>query len=174
MGLLSNLFRVKPEKKKRFPPIPNWRPDTPVDYDGVINAAKYYTGEKLQLGVFHHGTVTFFPVRVSNIEEEAKIALNKIYYAHADFKPITMNDGNYLIEYTQPAFTIVFKHELEGLWDYIEENHLQGVCTDEVLINSNGVNNVFDRMGKICLFGRSKMFMDAQDPEIVMTFDPFV
>jgi hypothetical protein len=32
--------------------------------------------------------------------------------------------------------------------------------------------NVFDRIGKICLFGRAKMFMDAQYPEIVKSFDP--
>ena len=44
--------------------------------------------------------------------------------------------------------------------------------TYETLLNGNGEPNKFDRKGKICLFGRAKMFQDAQDPKVVMTFDP--
>jgi len=172
MSFLGNLFKAKPEEKKQFPPTPLWRPNTSVDCEKIIDKAKYYTNEKLQLGVFKNGTVVFFSTRVSSIEEEAKIILNKIYNSHPDFKPLTMDDGNYLIEYTQPAFTIVFKDELDDSWNYIEENYMQGICTDEVLINGKGEHNVFDMIGKICLFGRSKMFMDAQELKIVNTFNP--
>jgi hypothetical protein len=83
-----------------------------------------------------------------------------------------MDDENYLITYSQPAFTIVFKDEVEKYWEYIDKNHQDGICRDEVLINAQGQQNVFDRIGKICLFGRAKMFMDAQAPEIIKTFDP--
>ena len=173
MGLLSNLFRVRPEeKKKHFPPIPQWRPDTPINHHDILDRARYYTDNRLQLGVFRYGTVAFFATHVSDIEKEAKECLDKIYHYHADFKPINMDDGNYIIEYSQPAFTIVFQHELDAHWDYIEKKHRQGVCSDEVLINGKGQHNVFDRIGKICLFGRAKMFMDAQGPEIVKVFDP--
>ncbi len=85
---------------------------------------------------------------------------------------MTMDDGNYLIEYSQPAFTIVFKEEIEKNWDYIDKNHQDGICRAEVLINAQGQHNVFDSVGKICLFGRAKMFMDAQSPKVVKTFDP--
>ncbi|MGF7041048.1 hypothetical protein [Mucilaginibacter lappiensis] len=172
MGLLSNLFRVRPEEKKRFPPVPQWQPNTPIDIDRILKTARYYTDDKLQLGIFKYGTVAFFSTRIDDIEEGSKICLDKIYNFHADFKPLTMDDGNYLIEYSQPAFTIVFNDELENHWDYIEKNHQQGVCTDEAILNARGQANVFDRIGKICLFGRAKMFMDAQDPEIVKPFDP--
>ena len=172
MGLLSNSFRVRPEEKEHFPPIPQWRPNTPIDHNLILKTARYYTGDKLQLGVFKYGTVAFLATHVDNIEEESKTCLDKIYNFHPDFKPITMDDGNYLIEYSQPAFTIVFKDELDNHWDYIEKNHQQGICTHEILIDRKGRRNVFDSIGKICLFGRAKMFMDAQDPEIVKTFDP--
>ena len=92
-------------------------------------------------------------------------------YTTVNFRPIPMDDGNYLIEYSQPAFTIVFKAEIEKNWKYIDENHLYGLCTAEVLINRNGQQNVFDRSGKISLFGRPKMFMDAQEPRVVRTFE---
>jgi hypothetical protein len=159
-------------KKKPFPPVPTWRPDTPVDIENILSTAKHYTGSKLQLAVFKYGTVALMATHIENIESEAKLALHKIYYAHPDFKPVTMDDGNYLIEYTQPAFNVVFKEELEEYWPYINAHHMKGVCNDEILIDGGGRKNVFTDLGKICLYGRAKMFMDAQDPQVVKTFDP--
>ncbi len=155
-----------------FPPKPKWKPNLPVDIELIYKKARYYTGDKLQFAIFQNGTVTFFSNKVDNIEDSAKTSLDKIYNFHPDFKPITMDDGNYLIEYSQPAFTIVFKDEIEKHWDYIDKNHQDGICRDEVLINAQGQHNVFDSVGKICLFGRAKMFMDAQAPKVVKTFDP--
>lgn len=83
-----------------------------------------------------------------------------------------MDDGNYIVQYSQPAFTIVFKEEIEKHWDYIDKNHQDGICRAEVLIDGQGRHNVFDKIGKICLFGRTKMFIDAQDPKVVKTFEP--
>lgn len=170
MGLFDKLFKGK--KKADFPPTPKWQPNLPIDIDLIYEKAKYYTDEKLQFAIFQNGTVTFFSNRVDNIENSAKSSLDKIYNFHPDFKPLTMDDGNYLIEYSQPAFTIVFKDEIETHWNYIEENHQDGICREEVLINAQGQHNVFDSVGKICLFGRAKMFMDAQAPKVVKTFDP--
>jgi hypothetical protein len=171
MGLFDKLFGKKKETLD-FPPKPKWRPNLPIDIDAILDRAKFYTREKLQLAVFSHGTVVIFPDKVVDITNAGLGALDKIYNFHPDFKPMTMDDGNYLIEYSQPAFTIVFKEELEKYWDYIEQNHLDGLCTSEVLINEKGESNKFDTIGKICLFGRTKMFQDAQDPKVVRTYDP--
>jgi len=155
-----------------FPPKPKWKPNLPVDIELIYEKARYYTGDKLQFAVFKNCTITFFSNKVDNIQDSAKASLDKIYNFHPDFKPMTMDDGNYLIEYSQPAFTIVFKDEIENHWDYIDKNHQDGICRAEVLINAQGQHNVFDSVGKICLYGRAKMFMDAQDPKVVKTFDP--
>jgi len=170
MGFFDKLF--KGDKKNDFPPKPKWKPTLSVDIELIYTKTKYYTGDKLQFAIFQHGTVTFFSDTVDNIEESAKASLDKIYNFHPDFKPLTMDDGNYLIEYSQPAFTIVFKEEIEKHWDYIDKNHQDGICRAEVLINAQGQHNVFDEIGKICLFGRAKMFMDAQAPKVIKTFDP--
>ncbi len=170
MGIFKTFFKKKKEEID-FPPKPNWKPNLPIDLSVILETAKYYTGEKLQIAVFKNGTVIIFPNRVQDIPKEARTSLNKIYNSHPDFNPKLMDDGNYLIEYTQPAFTIVFKHEIDVNWDYINKNHLGGVCRDEVLINGKGEHNVFDKVGKICLFGRSKMFMDAETPEVALTFN---
>ena len=160
------------EKDTDFPPKPEWKPNLPVDIELIYEKAKYYTGDKLQFAIFQNGTITFFSNKVDNIEDSAKASLDKIYNSHPDFKPMTMDDGNYLVEYSQPAFTIVFKDEIESHWDYIDKNHQDGICRAEVLINAQGQHNMFDSVGKICLFGRAKMFMDAQAPKVVKTFDP--
>lgn len=159
-------------KNDNFPPIPNRQPNLSIDIDLIYEKAKYYTGHKLQFAIFQNGTVTYFENKVDNIEDSAKSSLDKIYNFHPDFNPLTMDDENYLITYSQPAFTIVFKNEVEKNWEYINKNHLDGICRDEVLINAQGQQNVFDRIGKICLYGRAKMFMDAQAPKIIKTFDP--
>ena len=170
MGLFDKLFKNK--KKSDFPPVPKWKPNLPNDIEAIFEKAKYYTGSKLQFAIFQYGTVVFFVDKVDNIEEGAKASLNKIYNFHPDFKPLIMDDGNYLIEFSQPAFTIVFKGEIEKHWNYIDLNHKDGVCTSEVLLNQEGQANVFDNVGKICLFGRAKMFMDAQDPKVIKSFNP--
>lgn len=171
MKYFKNLFGSN-KKDDNFPPKPNWKPNLPIDTNMIFEKAKYYTGEKLQFAVFQHGTVAFWSKAVENIKESAKETLDKIYNSHPDFNPILMDDGNYLIEYSQPAFTIVFSEEIKNNWTYIEDNHIDGICKDEVLINAKGQHNVFDHVGKICLFGRSKMFMDAQAPVVVKTYDP--
>lgn len=170
MGILNKLFSRK--KEPDFPPKPKWRPNLPIDIDLIFEKTKYYTGEKIQFAIFQYGTVTYFGNRVENIEKSAKETLDKIYNFHPDFNPILMDDENYLIEYSQPGFTIVFENEIKSHWSYIERNHLDGICPEEVLINAQGQSNVFDDIGKISLFGRSKMFMDAQAPLVVKTYDP--
>lgn len=171
MGLFDKFFNKK-EEKKDFPPKPKWKPNLPIDLENILEKAKFYTGQKLQLAVLQFGTIVIFPQRTENIKEDALKTLDKIYHSHPDFKPITMDDGNFLIEYSHPAFTIVFENEIEKYWKYIDNNHLDGICNDEVLINNQGQQNIFDKVGKICLFGRSKMFMDAQNPNVVLTFEP--
>ncbi|MEO5591962.1 MAG: hypothetical protein ABIR15_15895 [Chitinophagaceae bacterium] len=179
--LLFHRQRLKPalnttkksnDTGSRFPPRPKWKPNLPIDIDLIYQKAKYYTNGKLQFAVFQNGTVTFFSNRVDNVADSAKNSLDKIYNFHPDFSEMVMDDGNYIIEYSQPAFTIVFKEEIAKNWDYIEKNHQDGLCDKEVLINEAGQQNVFDNIGKICLFGRAKMFMDAQSPKVVKTFNP--
>jgi hypothetical protein len=172
MGIFDKLFNNKKEPID-FPPKPKWKPNLPIDLNQILDKAKYYTGDKIQIAVFEFGTVVIFPQKVDDINSSALKTLDLIYKSHPDFNPREMDDGNFLIEYSQPAFTIVFKEEVEKNWNYIDENHLDGICTDEVLINSDGERNVFNEIGKICLFARSKMFMDAQNPKVVLTFNNY-
>lgn len=143
----------------------------PVDIKATTDAAAFYTDRKRSFVVFANGTCVLVGDGAKVLEKEAAETLNKIFYAHPDFNPIEMKDGNWIVEYSQPAFSIVFKSEIERHWDYIDRMHLEALATDEVLMSPAGPNK-FDRRGKIGLYGRARMFMDAQDPKAAFVWRP--
>ena len=90
----------------------------------------------------------------------------KIYNYHPDMNPVNMKDGNILVQYNHPAFNVVLREFAEKYMTEIEANHLRALATDEVLMTPGGAN-VFDQFGMLALYGRTFMFMDAQNPKIV-------
>jgi hypothetical protein len=155
-----------------FPPKPKWKPTVPVNIPRTIRTFAYYTDRKKAFAVFTHGTCVLLPDGSTDADKDAKQILDKVYQYHPDFNPQAMDDGNFLISYSQPAFSVVFKDEFEAHRDYIDRNHLDGVVRAEVLLNAKGEANKFDDGGKIGLFGRSRMFLDAQNPVVIEIWRP--
>jgi hypothetical protein len=155
-----------------FPPKPKWKPNVPVNLQKTIETFAYYSDKKKSFAVFKNGTCVVISDSAVDQEKLAKEILNKVYNYHPDFNPQTMDDGNYMISYSQPAYSVVFKEEFEKNRDYIEQNHLDGLVRAEVLLNSNHEANKFDDIGKIGLFARARMFLDAQDPVVVEIWKP--
>src|SRR4030095_1366948 len=155
-----------------FPPKPKWKPTVPVDIPRTIQTFAYYTESKKAFAVFTHGTCVLLPDGSKDAEKDAKEILDKVYRYHPDFNPQTMDDGHFMVSYSQPAYSVVFKEELETHRDYIDRNHLDGLVRAEVLLNAKGEANKFDDTGKIGLFGRARMFLDAQRPVVVQIWRP--
>lgn len=155
-----------------FPPKPKWKPSLAVDIPRTVQAFAYYTDRKRSFAVFEHGTCVLLADETSDAEHDARETLDKVYKYHPDFNPQSMDDGNFLISYSQPAYSIVFNDEFEKHREYIERNHMDGVVPAEVLLNAKGEPNRFDDRGKIGLFGRARMFLDAQVPRIVHVWRP--
>ena len=84
-------------------------------------------------------------------------------------KPMNMDDGNILIEYNEPAFNVVINDFANKHLTSIKRNHLSGLTESEVLITPLGPNK-FDEFGMKALYGRTFMFMDAQDPQIIKIY----
>ncbi len=80
--------------------------------------------------------------------------------------PTQMDDGNVLVRYNHPAANVVLRDFATAHWAEIDANHLRALTPDEVLITPLGPNK-FDDFGKMALFGRCFMFMDAQSPAVV-------
>ena len=155
-----------------FPPKPAWKPNIPVDISRTVQTFAYYTDHKNAFVIFANGTCILLPEGSEDPEKDAKEILNKVYYYHGDFKSDLMDDRHFLITYSQPAYSIVFKDEVERYADYIEQNHLDGLIKAEVLLNAKGERDKFDDHGKIGLFGRARMYMDAQSPVIAQIWRP--
>ena len=150
-----------------FPPKPKWRPNVPVDIRRTVKTFAYYTDNKKPFAVFANGTCVLLPDSSIDPVKDAKDILNAVYRYHPDFDPHPMDDGNFMVSYSQPAYSIVFKDEWDQNREYIERNYLDGIVRAEVILDASGKPNRFDDLGKIGLFGRSRMFLDAQHPVVV-------
>jgi hypothetical protein len=168
---LFGLFKKKEppkEPERQFPPVPDWKPSIVQPLDKVIATLRYYTDRNKDFAVFRHGTVVILPLGLSDSDAEAvaKDALFKVFHAHPDMNPRSMDDGNILIGYNYDVANVVLSDLASSHWTEIENNHQRALATHEVLITPLG-QNVFDDFGKKALFGRCFMFMDALDPEVV-------
>jgi hypothetical protein len=166
--------RQRPDARSEsdFPPKPKWKPSVTVDIRRTVQTFAYYTDRKRSFVVFEHGTCVLLPEEASNADGAAKDILDRVYKYHPDFNPQSMDDGNFMISYSQPAFSVVFKDEFENNREYIEQHHKDGLVRAEVLLNAKGEPNRFDDRGKIGLFGRARMFLDAQNPQVVQVWRP--
>lgn len=171
-GFLTSLFGQN-KKPDDFPPKPKWKPDIPVDLAVTADRASYYTDKMRTVVIFRYGTCVVLAAETVNPEEDAKAALDRVYNYHPDFNPQSMDDGSFIVSYSQPnCFSVVTKEEFEKNREYIRKNHLDGLVRDEVLLNADKQPNVFDDRGMIGLFGRARMFLDAQHPEVARVLRP--
>lgn len=154
------------------PPRPKWQPNIGVDIERTAKTFAYYLDGKHSFAVLKNGTCVGLPEGTTDPQAAAEKIMHAIFWAHPDMNPRSMDDGNWMIWYSQPAGTVVFSDVVEENWAYIDNNHLDGLATHEVLLNAEKNANQFDRLGKIALFGRAYMFMDAISPKVVKVWHP--
>lgn len=168
---MFGLFKKKtppPEPPKKFPPVPDWKPEISQPLERIAERIRFYTNGSRDFAVFSHGTVAILPNGLSDAEAEhhAEQALYKVFHAHPDMNPLNMKDGNILVQYNHDVASLVLSDVAENNWAEIDKQHRRALATYEVLITPLG-QNTFDDFGKKALFGRCYMFMDAQAPKIV-------
>jgi hypothetical protein len=157
------------KKKTKFPPVPDWKPSVRQPIDRIIERMSHYTDQKRDFAVFGNGTCVVLPDGLNDEQAEvyAKDVLSKIFNYHPDMNPVSMKDGNILVQYNHPAVNVVLSDVAAEHWLEIDRNHQRALATSEVLITPLG-QNVFDEFGKKALFGRCFMFMDAKQPLITV------
>jgi hypothetical protein len=171
-GLLAALgvsrgLAVTPQTKS-FPPVPAWRPSFDQPLDRIVDRVSYYTDGKRDYTVFRNGTCVILEPGLSDAEANTVSfkVLSDIFNYHPDMNPSRMDDGNILVRYNHPAINVVLGEVARAHWQEVEERHLDGLATSEVLMTPLGPNR-FDDLGKQALLGRAYMFMDAQAPEMI-------
>ncbi|MCW1926559.1 hypothetical protein OKA05_28665 [Luteolibacter arcticus] len=177
MGIFSGLFGGdRPEKKNKgeerndFPPVPvpAWEPEIELPLEKIIDRFHYYTDGGKDFVVLKHGTCVMVDDGLSD-EEARKAALetvSKVFNYHPDMNPRNMDDGNILIFYNHPAYSVVLDEVTREHMETIRTNHLQALARAEVLMTPAGENQFDEHLMK-ALFGRCYFFMDAKRPEVV-------
>ncbi|WGW04785.1 hypothetical protein [Tropicibacter oceani] len=158
---------VTSQEAARFPPIPAWQPSFAPPLEDVIERFRHYSNGESDFVVFRHSTCCIVPNGLSAAEAESSATeiLEKVINFHPDFTLYEMDDGNVLVGYRHPAFNIVLTQFAQEHWREIENRHLDGLVSHEILITPLG-QNVFDDRGKMALLGRSYLFMDALSPVV--------
>ncbi|WP_269538982.1 hypothetical protein [Cerasicoccus fimbriatus] len=168
MGIFTGLFGNQEEPEKKFPPVPAWEPENYMTIEAVVDRFKYYTDGKNDFVVYGNGTCVIVPDSLSDAEaiNAADGILADIFGYHPDMNPKQMDDGNILIFYNHPAYTVLIVKDLEPQMGIIRNRHLDGLTQSEVLMTPMGPNK-FDEFGMKALYGRSLFFMDAKNPKAV-------
>ena len=157
----------EPTVSDDFPPKPKWKPDVPVDLARLTKAFRHYSDNKMTFAVFENGTCVPVDSESEQPEQDAQAVLHDLFHRHPDFNPLAMDDGNWMVSHSDAAYSICFADEVEANWETIDKNHLDALARDEVLLNAEQKPNVFDKKGKIGLFGRARWFMDCQNPKVM-------
>jgi hypothetical protein len=154
--------------RKSFPAVPTWRPSFQRPIDRIIDRFYYCTDAKEDFTVFRYGTCVALESGMPDADAEAFSLriLSKIINSHPDMQPLHMDDGNIMISYNHPAYSIVLRDITQAHWSEIESRYMDGLTLYEVLLTPLGPNG-FDDFGKQGLLGRAYMFMDAQAPDII-------
>lgn len=165
--LASALGLSAARAQSSFPPVPKWQPPDWQPIERIVERFHYYRDNAGDFAVFRHGTIAEVTRGVSDKQarQQALGILQKVYLSHPDMTPQWMDDQNILVSYVHPVHNIVLTDIAQTHWAEIDRNHKNALAEGEVILTPKG-QNVFDNFGKMALWGRCYMFMDAQDPEI--------
>tara|TARA_Y100000815_G_scaffold68665_1_gene57720 strand:+ start:323 stop:916 length:594 start_codon:yes stop_codon:yes gene_type:complete len=171
MALLGLSEMVFSEESDQFPPVPSWQPAFSAPVELQLERMVFYTDDTRDLVQYKNGTVVVINKGLDDNEAKlfANEVLSKIYNYHPDMNPLNMKDGNILVRYNHPAFNVVLTEFTSKYIDTIRNKYRDALATHEVIITGLGTN-VFDDFGKQALDGRTFMFMDAQNPEVVAIY----
>ena len=158
-------------EEKQIPPVPKWKPEFSASIESQLERMVFYTNRDKDLAQFSNGTIVILADGLGDEEarQYAGEVLSKIFNYHPDMNPVNMKDGNILVQYNHPAYNVVLTEFTKKHMNTIKSRHLDALATDEVLITGLGQNK-FDEFGMQALYGRTFMFMDAQNPEIVRLY----
>lgn len=150
-----------------LPPVPAWRPELEIPLERVAERFRYYIDGRRDFVVLTHGTCVLLDDGLSDAAAAAFASqlVAQLILAHPDVTPQEMDDGNLLLSYRLPVYSVVLDDLAAAHAEEIERFHLQALTPGEVLITPLGPNR-FDAFGKKVLWGRCFMFMDAQAPVV--------
>jgi hypothetical protein len=136
----------------------------PVQSGRIIETVKYYANGKSRFGVLSNGTC-FFPSFNLAFSDAAKSLLDGMESSPLDFKVREMDDGNFIVAFSEHVFSVVYSDEFSQ-YRLLIEKEAKSLSQDEsILGDPNAPRNHF----LIGLYARTRLLKDMEDRNLAET-----
>lgn len=139
-----------------------------VDIDRIEKTAGYYSDGKFFLEIYGSGTCVFPPVSMENKAESGGKLLAALIDHPVDVTVKEMDDHNFVIQFSNAVFAIVFADEFNERRDEISQQ-AEKAGDDEVVMGGPGAPKEHMLIG---LYARTRLLEDIQAPVLVKTMVP--
>jgi hypothetical protein len=138
-----------------------------IDRDRLSDCVRRYSDEKFDAFLYKFGSWVF-PSTSGDKLEESNRRLADVGAKQINFEVREMDDGNYIVRFSDKVFTVVLRDEYEKLRDQIVSEASASV-SQEVILGKNDAPKDHLYIG---LFGRMRLLRDVQEPEVIKMLSP--
>jgi hypothetical protein len=148
-------------------PRPSWRPEYIVKNGDVVDKISLYTNHQKPFVIYENGTCVFPSIIDENLQFTCDEILTNVVMSSPDFKVNKMNDGNFMVSFLGPVYSLVFEDTFnKNKKNIIESVDAKGLLSGEKVISSSDSSSPLDHY-YIGLYARAYLYMDAADRHIV-------
>ena len=110
--------------------MPKWKSDFASSNESQLERMIFYANQEKDLAQFLNGTIVILEDGLNNekAQQYANEVLSKIFNYHPDMNPVTMKDGNILVQYNHPAYNVVLTKFTKLHIDTIKSKHLEALA----------------------------------------------
>jgi hypothetical protein len=127
-----------------------------ADVDRIEKTAGYYSDGKFFLEIYKNGTCVFPPVSMENKAESGDKLLAALNERPVDFTVKEMDDHNFVVQFSNSVFAIVFADEFVEHRDEISQQ-AASLSGDEVVMGRPGAPEEHMLIG---LYARTRLLED--------------
>jgi hypothetical protein len=138
----------------------------PIDIDRLTKTVEYYSNGRFSSVFFKHGTCVFPPLGGAKTEE-AKNCLKNIH-ENQPFEVREMDDGNFIVKFTDEVFSVVFRDEFYHRKNDIIREVSRSKSTENIL----GKRNTSEDHIYIGIFARTRLIKDVHSLNVASELVP--
>jgi len=141
---------------------------TPVDFDRIKKIVDHYSDRQFFVEIYSNGTCVFPHVSMGNSVESGIGLLTALCRQPIDFIVKEMDDNNFVVQFTDSVFSVVFRDEFIERRDEISLQAASSTGGEVVL----GKPDAPQEHMLIGLYARTRLLADIQTPAIGRIIEP--
>jgi hypothetical protein len=141
--------------------------DTGIDKGRLVDCVRRYSDEKFHAFLYKFGSWVFPSSSGGNVAESNR-RLAEVVSRKINFDVREMDDGNYVVRFSEKVFTVVLRDEFERLRERVVLEASSGTSEEFIL----GKDDSRTEHLYIGLFGRTRLLQDLKEPEVIEMLAP--